>query len=63
MTRFEKDYQEALTGNATEVLKRRKAELNRLNDEFKKSHGFRGQCLAAEITRRQSEYNKIDSLV
>ena len=63
MTRFEKDYQEALNGYGTEVLKRRKAELIKLNNEFRNSHGFRRQCLAAEITRRQSEYNEIDSLI
>ena len=33
MTRYEKDMQEALSGNATEVLKSRKAELERLTRE------------------------------
>ena len=63
MTRFEKDYRDALEGNETEVRKRRKEELNKLRDEFRKSHGFRRECLAGEIARRQSEYDKIDSLI
>ena len=64
MTRFEKDMQEALSGNATEVLKSRKAELEHLTREGKScKNSFRRQCLAQEVTRLQREYNAIDELI
>ena len=64
MTRFEKDIQEALSGNATEILKSRKAELERLSREGKSCrNSFRRQCIAQEVVRLQREYNAIDELI
>ena len=63
MTRFEKDYKDALEGNEIEVLKRRKAEIERLTKEGKAcKNGFRRQCIAQEVARLTAEYNKIDEL-
>ena len=64
MTRFEKDMQEALNDNATEILKSRKAELERLTREGKScKNSFRRQCIAQEVARLQREYNAIDELI
>ena len=64
MTRYEKDMQEALNGNAMEVLKSRKAELERLTKEGKAcKNSFRRQCIAQEVVRLQREYNAIDELI
>lgn len=64
MTRFEKDMQEALNGNATIVLKSRKAEIERLTKEGKAcKSSFRRQCLAQEVARLQREYNAIDETI
>ena len=64
MTRYEKDMQEALNGNAMEVLKIRKAELERLTREGKSyKNSFRRQCIAQEVVRLQREYNAIDELI
>jgi hypothetical protein len=63
MTRFEKDYRDALEGNEIEVLKRRKAEIERLTREGKACrNGFRRQCIAQEVARLQEEYRRIDEL-
>jgi hypothetical protein len=63
MTRFEKDYRDALEGNEIEVLKRRKAEIERLTREGKACrNGFRRQCIAQEVARLQEEYRRIDGL-
>ena len=63
MTRFERDRQDALEGNEIEVLKRRKAEIERLTREGKAcKNGFRCQCIAQEVAKLQREYNEIDSL-
>jgi len=60
MTRFEKDLKDALEGNEIEVLKRRKAEIERLTAEGKAcKNGFRRQCLAQEVARLTAEYNAI----
>ena len=62
MTRFEKDMNEALNGNEIEVLKRRKAELERLTAEGKScKNGFRRQCIAQEVAKLTVEYNEISS--
>ena len=62
MTRFEKDMTEALNGNEIEVLKRRKAELERLTAEGKEcKNGFRRQCIAQEVARLTAEYNEISN--
>ena len=64
MTRYEKDMQEALNGNATEVLKSRKAEIERLTSEGKSCrNSFRRQCIAQEVARLTRECNAIDELI
>jgi len=61
MTRFEKDMNEALNGNEIEVLKRRKAELERLTTEGKGcKNAFHRQCIAQEVAKLTAEYNVID---
>ena len=63
MTRFEKDLKEAREGNGIEVLKRRKAELDRLWRDGKACrNGFRRTCIAQEYTRLKAEYDKIDAM-
>ncbi len=63
MTTFERDYKDALEGNEIEVLKRRKAEIERMIREGKAcKNGFRRQCITQEVARLQQEYNKIDEL-
>ena len=63
MTTFERDYKDAQEGNEIEVLKRRKAEIERLVREGKAcKNGFRRQCIAQEVIRLQKEYDKIDAL-
>jgi hypothetical protein len=63
MTTFERDYKDALEGNEIEVLKRRKAEIERLIREGKAcKNGFRRQCIVQEVAKLQQEYNKIDEL-
>ena len=62
MMRFEKDMNEALAGNEIEVLKRRKAELERLTAAGKGcKNGFRRQCIAQEVARLTAEYNEISN--
>lgn len=61
MTTFERDLQDALSGNEIEVLKRRKAEIDRLkHDLLWCKNSFRRQCISQEIERLTKEYNKID---
>lgn len=63
MTRFERDFKDAKEGNEIEVLKRRKAEIERLTAEGKACrNGFRIQCIAQEVARLIAEYNKISEL-
>lgn len=60
MTRFERDLQDALDGNEIEVLKKRKAEIERLTAEGKAcKNGFRRQCLAQEVAKLTAEYHAI----
>lgn len=60
MTRFEKDLQDALNGNEIEVLKRRKAEIEKLTAEGKAcKNGFRRTCIVQEVARLTKEYNEI----
>ena len=60
MTRFERDLKEALKGNEIEVLKRRKAEIDRLTAEGKAcKNSFRRTCIAQEVVRLTKEYNAI----
>lgn len=63
MTRFERDLQDAKSGNEIEVLTRRKAEIERLTAEGKAcKNSFRIKCIAQAVARLKAEYNKIDSL-
>ena len=60
MTRFERDLKKALEGNEIEVLKRRKAEIDRLTAEGKAcKNSFRRTCIAQEVVRLTKEYNAI----
>ena len=60
MTRFERDLKEALEGNEIDVLKRRKAEIDRLTAEGKAcKNSFRRTCIAQEVVRLTKEYNAI----
>lgn len=64
MTRFEKDAREAWEGNEIEVLKRRKAELERLEKEGRCcKNSFRRTCITQEYTRLKREYDKIDEMI
>lgn len=64
MTRFERDYKDALNGNETEVLRRRKAELEALIKEGKGcKNDFRRLCIAQEVVKLQKEYEAISELV
>lgn len=61
MSRFERDLKDALEGNEIEVLKRRKAEIEKLIKEGKAcKNSFRRTCIAQEVVRLQREYNLID---
>ncbi|MBR4043469.1 MAG: hypothetical protein IKJ10_02325 [Bacteroidaceae bacterium] len=60
MTRFERDLKEALDGNEIEVLKRRKAEIEKLTAEGKAcKNSFRRTCIAQEVVRLTAEYKRI----
>ena len=60
MTRFERDLKEALDGNEIEVLKRRKAEIEKLTAEGKAGkNSFRRTCIAQEVVRLTAEYKRI----
>lgn len=64
MNTFDRDLAEALAGNEIEVFKRRKAEIQHLENEmFRCKNGFRRQCIAQEIERKKAEYNKLDEMV
>lgn len=63
MTRFERDFEEAMAGGGMEVLARRKAEIQRLADEGKREkNGFRWRCIAQELARLKREYDALDNL-
>ena len=60
MTRFERDLKEALDGNEIEVLKRRKAEIEKLTAEGKAcKNSFRRTCIAQDVVRLTAEYKRI----
>ena len=60
MTRVERDLKEALDGNEIEVLKRRKAEIEKLTAEGKAcKNSFRRTCIAQEVVRLTAEYKRI----
>ena len=60
MTRFERDLKDALEGNEIEVLKRRKAEIEKLTREGKAcKNSFRRTCIAQEVVRLTKEYELI----
>ena len=60
MTRFERDFKDAIEGNEIEVLKNRKAEIERLISEGKAcKNSFRRTRIAQEVARLTAEYNKI----
>lgn len=60
MTRFERDLKDALDGNEIEVLKRRKAEIEKLTAEGKAcKNAFRRTCIAQEVVKLTEEYKRI----
>ena len=60
MTRFERDYRDALNGNEIEVLRRRKAEIDKLTAEGKAcKNAFRRTCIAQEVAKLTAEYKLI----
>lgn len=59
-TRFDKDLEDALKGNEIEVLKRRKAEIEKLMSELKGcKNNFRAHCIAQELSKLNKEYKLI----
>ncbi|NVF11626.1 hypothetical protein HV819_06455 [Anaerococcus sp. AGMB00486] len=63
MTTFERDYKDAKEGNGVEVLKRRKQEINDLEEKLRETrNNFRAQCIWQELVKLKAEYNKIDDL-
>ncbi len=63
MTRFEKDLKAALNGEEMEVLRRRKAEIEKLTAEGKAcKNSFRRLCIAQEVAQLTAEYNSISEL-
>lgn len=65
MTRFEKDKAEILNGgNATVIMRERKAQLEKLYAEGKACrNAFRTQCIAQEYAKLQKEYAALDELI
>lgn len=63
--KFEREFKEIQKNPnmASVILKERKDELRKLENELKKSHGFRSQVLYQEIMKKREEYNKLDNLV
>lgn len=63
MTRFERDLNEIAEGNEIEVLKRRKAEIEKLEKTGKcEKNGFRRTCIAQDLARLKAEYSRLDEL-
>lgn len=63
MTRFERDLNEIAEGNEIEVLKRRKAEIEKLEKAGKyEKNGFRRTCIAQDLARLKAEYSRLDEL-
>ncbi|WP_320951976.1 hypothetical protein [Hungatella effluvii] len=63
MTRFERDLKDAKEGNGIEVMKRRKAEIEKLEKAGRcEKNGFKRTCIAQELTRLKAEYSKLDEL-
>lgn len=63
MTRFERDLKDAQEGNEIEVMKRRKAEIEKLEKAGRcEKNGFKRTCIAQELTRLKAEYSKLDGL-
>ena len=66
MTRFEKDLRavEADPVDGIEILRERKAELDRIWKEGKAArNGFRMQCLAQEYTRLKAQYDQLAEMI
>lgn len=63
MTRFERDLNEIAEGNEIEVLKKRKAEIEKLEKAGKcEKNGFRRTCIAQDLARLKAEYSRLDGL-
>ena len=63
MTRLQKDAQEVIKGFETEVLRKRRAEIDSLEKAGRcEKNGFRRTCIAQELARKVNEYNLLDDL-
>lgn len=64
MTAFDKDYREAIGGDAKAVLMRRMARIEELEAKGKAFRNrFRTRCIAQEVARLRVEYDELDMLV
>ena len=63
--KFEREFKEIQKDPhmAMPILKERKNELKNLENELKRSHGFRARVLYQEIMKKREEYDKLDNLV
>ena len=62
MTRFERDLKEALDGNEIEVLKRRKAEIEKLTAEGKACKNACIGCKKCELNCSEGAIKVVDNL-
>ena len=64
MTSFERDAQEIKKGNCIEVMKRREAELERLEKAGRaERNGFKVTCIAQEFNRLRDEYYRLEEMI
>lgn len=64
MTRFEKDRQEVINGNSVEIMKKRKAEIEKLYKEGRACrNSFRMQFILADLAKLSKEYKALDALI
>ncbi len=64
MSRFERDKQEIRKGNTTEIMKRRKKELETLWLKGKaEKNRFRMSCIAQDYNRLKAEYDELDNMI
>lgn len=63
VTEFETD-KATIHTDSVEIMKRRKAELTRIEREGRTTkNAFRMQCLAHEYSRLKAEYEELDTLI
>ena len=63
MTRFQKDYETMKKGTDLSILKKRKAEIDRLTKEGRGcKNKFRQTCIAQDLIRLKKEYEALEAL-